>query len=338
MSTVPSSNKQASDAVKSAGKNRRNKSKGSNSQGATAAPDATKTAAAGTTLFVTNARIGNGQSWPVFIKSLIESCTRAQLYIVAQTIEDMQYPNHLMKELQQLQLQLRQSTEALDQIKTSSTEAAPWDGNEAMMYEPYKQEINAYFRAYFASSDFTNMVQRVYPLAETTGKIQSKLALVLAEFHACARSESFQKIIYDEFIGFVRDLLPQIFAYLEPIRAYVPSRVTQFYSLQATQKSQIGPLRTNVDILNSMLTSKLAEISKSKEKSNVQFDAVFNAILLDNIISDPSFRNGLIHKEEIKELKRNHDILGLLNVIKNQYDPTFNSVDIGAKLLTKTKK
>jgi hypothetical protein len=238
-----------------------------------------------------------------------------------------------MKELQQLQLQLRQSTEALDQIKTSSTEAAPWDGNEAMMYEPYKQEINAYFRAYFASSDFTNMVQRVYPLAETTGKIQTKLALVLAEFHACARSESFQKIIYDEFIGFVRDLLPQIFAYLEPIRAYVPSRVTQFYSLQATQKSQIGPLRTNVDILNSMLTSKLAEISKSKEKSNVQFDAVFNAILLDNIISDPSFRNGLIHKEEIKELKRNHDILGLLNVIKNQYDPTFNSVDIGTKLL-----
>ena len=42
----------------------------------------------------------------------------------------------------------------------------------------------------------------------------------------------------------------------------------------------------------------------------------FNALLLDNNVTDPSFRNGLVHKEEIKESKRKHDILGLLNVIK----------------------
>jgi hypothetical protein len=128
-----------------------------------------------------------------------------------------------------------------------------------------------------------------------------------------------------EFILFVRDLIPQVFPQLEPFRAYAPSRITQFYTQQAKHKISLGPLKTNVDIINSMLTAKLAEITKHKEKSNLQYDLVFNALLLDNIISDQSFRNGLIHREEIKELQRNHDILGLLMVIKNQYDPTFKS-------------
>jgi hypothetical protein len=335
MSTIPSTNKQASDSAKSAGKNRRNrdKSKGSNSQGPVVASDATKTAASGATLFVTNARIGNGQSWPVFIKSLVDSCARAQLHIVAQTIKDVEYPQHLTKEFQQLQLQLRQASENFDLVKISSGEAAPWDGNEAMMYEPYKQEINNYFRAYFSSPDFSTKVQRVYSLADTSGKIELKFSVMIAEFHACLKSEQYQRLVYDEFILFVRDLIPQVFPQLEPFRAYVPSRITQFYAQQAKQKIQLGPLKTNVDILNSMLTSKLAEIAKHKEKSNVQYDLVFNALLLDNIITDQTFRNGLIHKEEIKQLQRNHDILGLLMVIKNQYDPTFNTVDIGAKLV-----
>ncbi len=92
-------------------------------------------------------------------------------------------------------------------------------------------------------------------------------------------------------------------------------------------------MRANVDIAQSLVSAKLSEISKFNEKAYVQYDKVFNALLLDNIITDPSLRSGLIHKEEIKELKRNHDVLGLLNVIKNQYDPMFNSVDIGAKLI-----
>jgi hypothetical protein len=135
----------------------------------------------------------------------------------------------------------------------------------------------------------------------------------------------------------VSSIVPQVLSLLEPFRPYAPSKVTSFYSNLVKLKLQLSPLRANVDIAQSLVSAKLSEIPKFNEKAYVQYDKVFNALLLDNIITDPSLRSGLIHKEEIKELKRNHDVLGLLNVIKNQYDPMFNSVDIGAKLIAKQK-
>lgn len=140
-------------------------------------------------------------------------------------------------------------------------------------------------------------------------------------------------LVWNEFTDYVSSIVPQVLSLLEPFRPYAPSKVTSFYSNLVKLKLQLSPLRANVDIAQSLVSAKLSEISKFNEKAYVQYDKVFNALLLDNIITDPSLRSGLIHKEEIKELKRNHDVLGLLNVIKNQYDPMFNSVDIGAKLI-----
>ena len=331
--SAPQQSSKSSDPAKSAGKNRRNRSKGSNPQGQSNASDATQSSAFGANQFVTNAKIGNGQSWPVFIKNLIDSCARAQLHTVAQSIEDGTYPQHHQKELQQLQDNSRQASEAFDRVKFASEASAPWEGNEAAWYEPYKQELNSYFHAYFSSERFTSTVKRAYSLDDITGKINLKLTEILSRFHACPRSEEYQRLVWQEFIDFIKSTLPQVTDLLEPFRPYVPSQVTQFHSNIIKFKMQLSPLAANIPIAQSLVTAKLSEINKYNETACAQFDKVFSALLLDNIITDPSYRSGLVHKEEIKELRRNHDVLGLLNVIKNQYDPTFNSVDIGAKLL-----
>ena len=93
------------------------------------------------------------------------------MHTVAQSIEDMIYPQHHQKELMLLQGNLRQAFEVLDRVKIASETTAPWEGNEAMMYEPYKLELNAYFQTYFTSERFTSSVKRAYQLDEITGKI-----------------------------------------------------------------------------------------------------------------------------------------------------------------------
>ena len=227
--SAPQQSSKSSDSAKSAGKNRRNRSKGSNPQGQSTASDATQSSAFGANQFVTNAKIGNGQSWPVFIKNLIDSCARAQMHTVAQSIEDgtSGYPQHHQKELQQLQANSRQASEAFDRVKFASEASAPWEGNEAAWYEPYKQELNSYFHAYFSSERFTSTVKRAYSLDDITGKINLKLTEILSRFHACPRSEEYQRLVWQEFIDFIKSTLPQVTDLLEPFRPYVPSQVTQ---------------------------------------------------------------------------------------------------------------
>ena len=284
-------------------------------------------------------KFGNGQSWPIGIKSLVDQCKRADLHLVADVIDSNHTSRLLDQELKILKTAVAVAREQLDKATYLAKQESPWGSSEETVYnKTTRLKFDKIIYDLLHDPKNVAIIEKHYIREDIVAGLDTTLTDFAIEFHALYRNEEMQRHGWDDLSDHLLKAMPKAFdSGLRLLSRYEPGNITKWYSTRRGLELRTSGLTSDYETAKSQLNAHVIRMSRYTEKLKEECAKVISGILSGSCIQDTTFRNHLNNAEDVKELAYKRDILSILNIIKGQYDPLTSIVDLGSKLSAWTK-